>query len=170
MGMDWLKGLVGPVAQFSPGGEPMAPQGYGAPAYGAPPASPPMGGAPQASPPAGAWGPPPGAWDPNGGHAAAPNYSAPPAYTAPSAGAWGSPAAAPSATTSVPVSNVDARVLQLENKCEELRRDLESVALFAQTLLAVLDDKKVMNQQDFQDMKRKLDLLDGRLDDRIGKP
>ncbi len=60
-------------------------------------------------------------------------------------------------------------MVALENKCEELKRDLESVALFAQTLLAVLEDKKVMTQQDFQEMRRKLDLMDGRLDDRIAK-
>jgi hypothetical protein len=203
MAMDWLKGLVGPVAQFSPAGQPMqggAPGGSPAfpPAYGgAPPgAGGPAGGG---APPPGAWGPPPGAWDPNAppqgaGPAAAADpgsfggpgaYSPPPAtYGAPSYGAataYNAPgnygAAAPSPSgggaggwSAAPQGGADARIAQLENRCEELRRDLESVALFAQTLLAVLEDKKVMTQQDFQEMRRKLDLVDGRLDDRIGKP
>lgn len=204
MAMDWLKGLVGPVAQFSPsgqaipgapGGSPAYPPAYGGPAPGSP-------GAPGGAPPPGAWGPPPGAWDPGSpplGGAPAPvapmpsdpsglggaAYGPPPAYGAPAYNAsptysppptYGAPAASPGSSAAsagvgwgAPQGGQEARIAQLENRCEELKRDLESVALFAQTLLAVLEDKKMMTQQDFQEMRRKLDLLDGRLDDRIGK-
>lgn len=191
MGMDWLKGLVGPVAQFSPGGQPVQghpgspafPPAYGAPT-GAPAAGPPMGGAP----PPGAWGPPQGAWDPNAAAGGgAPTYGAPAAY-GPPATTYGAPATPPAAWSptapaapaapqaawsptapAAPAGSAEARVLQLENRCEAIGRDLESVALFAQTLLAVLEEKKLMSQQDFHEMRRKLDLLDGRLDDRIAK-
>ncbi len=183
MAMEWLKGLVAPVAQFSPTGQPMQgpPPGYGAPppgAYGAPP--PGAYGAP-------AGGPPAGGWDPS---AAAASAGAPaPAYGTPTYGA-GMPGVDPSASYGAGMSGVgpnawgapppagaqaahpgggDARVARLEVRCEELRRDLESVALFAQTLLALLEDKKVLTQQDFQETRRKLDLMDGHLDDRIGK-
>lgn len=179
MAMDWLKGLVGPVAQFSPQGQPVPPGGSPAypPAYGAP--------APGAPPP-GAWGPPGGAdpssppigggtgWTPADPAYGAPGAGAPPAYSVP--GPYGAqshnaqPAFNAPAPAGAPSGNADARIAQLEDRCEALRRDLESVALFAQALLAVLEDRKVMTQQDFQDMRRKLDLLDGRLDDRIGKP
>lgn len=188
MGMDWLKGLVGPVAQFSPTGQPVQgqpgspafPPAYGAPT-GAPAAGPPIGG----SPPPGAWGPPPGTWDPNqaaGGGTS--TYGAPPLYSPPvtTYGApappqqptWGpaapaTPAYGAPAAPAAPAGSAEARVAQLENRCEALGRDLESVALFAQTLLAVLEEKKLMSQQDFHEMRRKLDLLDGRLDDRIAK-
>ncbi len=224
MAMDWLKGLVAPVAQFSPTGQPMAGSPAFPAAYAAPGGGPPIGG----SPPPGAWGPPPGAspcrrprpaWDhaplappmggsptygagmpgvdPNAYGAAygspsygtpgqAPSYGTPgqaPSYgtpgQAPSYGtpgqapSYGTPGQAPSYGAPSPATGgaggADARVVALENKCEELKRDLESVALFAQTLLAVLEDKKVMTQQDFQEMRRKLDLMDGRLDDRIAK-
>lgn len=204
MAMEWLKGLVGPVAQFSPTGQPVPgapgapaayPQAYGAPAPGAPGGAPPAGAAPP-----GAWGPPPGAsWDPGappigGAPMAAPAdpaafggpgaYSPPPAtygaptptYNAPAYSpppAYGAPATTPAAPgtgwNTAPTTTSDARIQQLEARCEGLQRDLESLALFAQTLLAVLEDKKVMTTQDFQETRRKLDLMDGRLDDRIGK-
>ena len=203
MAMDWLKGLVAPVAQFAPTGQPMAGSPAFPAAYGAPGGGPPIGG----SPPPGAWGPPPGASpagaappmggspsygagmpgvDPNAYGAAygSPSYGTPgqaPSYGSPGqAPSYGSPGQAPSYGTPSPATafgapapggagGADARVVALENRCEELKRDLESVALFAQTLLAVLEDKKVMTQQDFQEMRRKLDLMDGRLDDRIAK-
>ena len=178
MAMDWLKGLVAPVAQFAPTGQPMAGSPAFPAAYGAPGGGPPIGG----SPPPGAWGPPPGA-SPAG---AAPPMGGSPSYGAGMPGvdpnaygaaygspSYGTPGQAPSYGTPSPApggaGGADARVVALENKCEELKRDLESVALFAQTLLAVLEDKKVMTQQDFQEMRRKLDLMDGRLDDRIAK-
>lgn len=205
MAMDWLKGLVGPVAQFSPSGQPMQGSPAFPPSYGGPP----VGGAPPGgAPPPGAWGPPPGAWDPNAPPAggAGPSYGAgmpgvdpnafgtsgygsgpvssssygtppgygasqPPPYNPPSVPPYGAPVpGSPSfGPTPGPGGDPAARVIQLENKVEELKRDAESLALFAQALLAVLEDKKVMTQQDFQEMRRKLDLMDGRLDDRIGK-
>lgn len=181
MAMEWLKGLVAPVAQFSPSGQPVqgAPPGSAAfpPAYGGPP----PGAYP--APPPGAYGASTPGWDPAAAPAAPPVGAAPPYGTgtpSPSYGAGmpgvdpaasygsGMPGVGPNAWGASP-QGPDARVAQLENRCEELRRDLESVALFAQTLLAILEDKKVLSQQDFQEMRRKLDLMDGRLDDRIAK-
>lgn len=187
MAMDWLKGLVAPVAQFSPTGQPMgAPQG-GAfpPGYGPPAGGPPVGGAPPGawSPPASPGGAPAGSPSYGAGmpgvdanafgaaYSATPSYGSPPqtaSYgTPPQTASYGAPAQ--TASYGAPATPESARIVALENKCEELRRDLESVALFAQTLLAVLEDKKIMTTQDFQDTRRKLDLLDGRLDDRIAK-
>lgn len=115
------------------------------PSYGTPPQTPNYG-APQT---------------PGYGAPQTPNYGASqtPGYGAPQAPGFGAQGGSPA----------DARVVALENKCEEMRRDLESLALFAQTLLTVLEDKKVMTTQDFQEARRRLDLLDGRLDDRIAK-
>ncbi len=128
----------------------------------------------------GAYSPPPATYGAPTPAYNAPAYSPPPAYgapaTSPAAPATGwntAPAASPATPATgwgaTPAAGSDARIQQLETRCEELRRDLESLALFAQTLLAVLEDKKVMTTQDFQETRRKLDLMDGRLDDRIGK-
>jgi hypothetical protein len=63
----------------------------------------------------------------------------------------------------------DARVAVLEARCAELRSDVESIALFARTLLVLLEQKQVVTQQEFQEAHRKLDLLDGKQDDRMAK-
>lgn len=158
MAMDWLKGLVGPTAQF--GGDPgAAPGGWTSP-YATPPqppqaapgGGPPIGGAP---PPAPIPAPTPAAaWTPAAtGGAPAPGWS-----PSPIGGV-----AAP------PVPGADARAAALEARCAELQRDLESIALFARTLLTLLEEKQVVTQEQFHEARKKLDLLDGKLDDRIGK-
>jgi hypothetical protein len=81
------------------------------------------------------------------------------------------PAAAPSTVPAVPLSapaGADARVAALEAQCAQLRKDVDSIALFARTLLVLLEEKQVVTEQQFVEAKRKLDLLDGKLDDRIG--
>lgn len=147
MAMDWLKGLVGPTAQFIPPGQPY-PQGI----PGAPPAAP--------------WSPP--GMQPGG----------PPAGGAP---AWTPAAAQPGVPTGAPFQGQpgmppgasgqpgtdSARIAALEARCEALGRDLESVALFARTLLTLLQERQMVTAEQFMDTKNKLDMLDGKLDDRI---
>ena len=143
MAMEWLKGLVGASDGMIPAGQAIPPQ-YGAPQYGAPQqGAPPMGGAPV---PMGA---------PPGMPGAAPN---PPAWTPPPAAG---PAAGPAA------ASPEARIAALEARCVELHRDVESIALFARTLLTMLEEKQIVTPQQFQETKQKLDMLDGKLDDRI---
>lgn len=60
----------------------------------------------------------------------------------------------------------DPRVAQLEAQCAQLRRDVDSIALFARTLLSVLEAKGVCTEQEFQEAKLKLDAADGKVDDR----
>lgn len=163
MGMDWLKGLVGPTANFDQQGPPQ--QGgapYGAPQYGVPPTygGPQYGGPPQGAPQHG--GPQQGA-PPPAGHGQ-PTYGAPPGG-APQP-AWNAPAPTYGAAPGAPASP-DARVAALEARCAELRHDIESIALFARTLLTLLEERKIVTQDQFQETKRKLDMLDGKLDDRI---
>ena len=62
----------------------------------------------------------------------------------------------------------DARVAALEARCDELHRDVEAIALFARTLLTLLEEKRVVTQEQFQETKRRLDILDGKLDEKIG--
>jgi hypothetical protein len=147
MSMDWLKGLVGPAAQFAAGQQ-------GVPAWTPPYATPPQAG------------PSPGGGPPIGGM--------PPAVAPPPEATW-TPAAASPAWAPAPVAGAapgppaEARIAALEARCAEMQRDTESIALFARTLLTVLEEKQVVTQEQFQDARRKLDLLDGKLDDRIGK-
>lgn len=56
----------------------------------------------------------------------------------------------------------------LEAQCAQLRRDVDSIALFARTLLALLEEKQIVTEAQFVETKRRLDLLDGKLDDRMG--
>ncbi|MFT3769107.1 MAG: hypothetical protein QM820_27010 [Minicystis sp.] len=191
MGMDWLKGLVGssdqmvPAGQAIPGGPqyggpqygayappgppqygaPAAPPAPGAPQYGAPPGAapmgPPMGGMP---PGPAAWGPPPAAYSPPTGAApVGPGMPAPPPAGAPS---WvGGPAPEPAPTPGDPQA---MRIAELQNQCAQLRKDVDSIALFARTLLTLLEEKQIVTEAQFVEARRKLDLLDGKLDDRIG--
>lgn len=162
MGMGWLNGLIGATSNMIPAGQAIPGAGqygqpYGAPApaggpgVGAPPAygsfGPPMGSAPGAGPEQGSWGAAP----PGGIMAAMPN--------APGAAPWATPGAAPGAA--------DPRIPALEKTCEDLRRDVESIALFARTLLTLLQEKQIVTPEQFQEAHRKLDMLDGKLDDRI---
>jgi len=149
MAMDWLKGLVAPTAQFIPPGQPYS-QGLAA-----------------APPPAAAPG-----WSPT-----APQPQGPPMGGAP---AWSPATAQPGLPTAAPFSGQPtgaqgfappladaARFAALEARCDSLQRDLESVALFARTLLTLLQDRQLVTPEQFLDTKNKLDMLDGKLDDRI---
>jgi hypothetical protein len=51
-------------------------------------------------------------------------------------------------------------------KVAELRRDVESLALFARTLLTMLEENKVITRQQFEATKNRLDMIDGKIDDR----
>jgi hypothetical protein len=54
----------------------------------------------------------------------------------------------------------------LEARCAQLQHDVESLALFARTLLTMLEAKNVVTRAEFEQTKRELDMLDGKLDDR----
>jgi hypothetical protein len=51
----------------------------------------------------------------------------------------------------------DARVAELEARCAQLRQDVDHLALFARTLLALLEEKGVATEEHFQEVLRKLD-------------
>ena len=191
MGMDWLKGLVGasdqmiPAGQQYPAGQQQYPAGqgwsppqpYGAPAAGPPAAGPPTGGgvpAPAAQgapawgqPPAAAYAPPAAAYTPPWGAPAGAPGAAPSGGVPGGTPAWGTPSAASLGAVPGAPGPADARVAALEARCDELRKDIESLSLFARTLLTLLEEKQVVTQQQFQETKQKLDMLDGKLDDRI---
>jgi hypothetical protein len=153
--MDWLKGIMGSTDQMVPAGQM---PGGGLPAWTPPYATP--QGAPGAAP---AWGPPGGAPAAMPGSPMAPAPGWTPAMASPAAGApaW------TAASAPVPAAP-EARVAILEARCDELRRDMESIALFARTMLTLLEEKQIITQSQFQETKQKLDLLDGKLDDRMG--
>lgn len=165
MGMDWLKGLVGSSDQMVPAGQAVP----GAPAWGPQPYGAPQGGY---APPPGGYAPPGAATAPQGGPPIggmpAPQQQGPQMGGAPYAPPWGAqpaPAAAPIAGAP---AGADARVAVLEARCAELRKDVDAIALFARTLLTMLEDKQVVTPELFQATKTKLDMLDGKLDDRLG--
>ena len=54
----------------------------------------------------------------------------------------------------------------LEARCAQLQHDVDSLALFARTLLTMLEAKNVVTRAEFEETKRQLDMLDGKLDDR----
>jgi 3-oxoacyl-ACP reductase-like protein len=54
----------------------------------------------------------------------------------------------------------------LEAKCAQLQHDVDSLALFARTLLTMLEESKVVTRAQFDETKNRLDMLDGKLDDR----
>ena len=101
-------------------------------------------------------------------------------YGAPEQPAWGAAppggimASMPSAPGVAPwaaaPAAADPRVAALETQCNELRRDVESIALFARTLLTLLQEKQIVTPEQFAETHRKLDMLDGKLDDRIAVP
>jgi hypothetical protein len=49
----------------------------------------------------------------------------------------------------------------LEARCAQLRRDVDHIALFARTLLVVLEDKGVATEDLFQEALRKLEAKSG---------
>lgn len=136
--MNWLQGLVAPAAQFV-GSQQQAQQG---PYPGQPnPDAPPVGGyiaqpMPQGAPAAGAGLPDPNQWQVGTRSQAS------------ASGGGGQGAAA------------------LEARCAQLANDVASLALFARTLLTMLEDAKVVTREQFIETKNRLDALDGKLDDR----
>ena len=54
----------------------------------------------------------------------------------------------------------------LEAKCAQLQHDVDSLALFARTILTMLEDGKLVTRAQFDETKNRLDMLDGKLDDR----
>ncbi len=70
---------------------------------------------------------------------------------------WGTPAAPVGTSPGGAPSAPDAKVAELEAKCAELRRDVDSIASFARTLLVLLEDKGIATEQLFAETKRKLD-------------
>jgi hypothetical protein len=167
MAMGWLKGLVAPAAQFAgqqlqQQGMPQGQQQGGPPMGGAPP----MGGTP--------YGVQPQGMDPS----APPIQPQAPGFD-PSAMQWstgtktqggaaagvsagGPRAGAPSAFATTSPQTPQS----LEARCAQLQHDVESLALFARTLLTMLEEAKVVTREQFDATKHRLDMLDGKLDDR----
>jgi uncharacterized protein YceH (UPF0502 family) len=77
--------------------------------------------------------------------------------------AWGAspPGAAPPAVQPAPPAATpapaDPRVAELETRVAQLRRDVDDIASFARTLLALLEEKQVVTEQQFAETKRRLD-------------
>lgn len=96
------------------------------------------------------------------GGQAAPPMPAPaaaPVAGEPAPPAWAPPPGAP--------MTPEAQIAMLQARCDGLVRDVEAIALFARTLLTLLEERQIINQQQFQETRKRLDLLDGKLDDRI---
>lgn len=153
--MNWLKGLVAPAAQY--GAQQIAQQAQ----HGQPPGAPPVGG--MASP----YGvappqdqPMPFGLSPQGG---------PPATGVPGAMEWsvGTKTQGQSGGISG-ISGISSGAggQSLEARCAQLQHDVDSLALFARTLLTMLEAKNVVTRAEFEETKKQLDLLDGKLDDR----
>ena len=142
MAMGWLKGLVAPTAF---GDSAQAPLPGMAPGGG-----PPIGGMP---PPAPAFAPAP-----------APSYDA---SSLPSAMQWSTGTRTQGASGASGVSPLAVNApASLEARCAQLQHDVDSLALFARTLLTMLEDAKVVTRAQFDATKNRLDMLDGKLDDR----
>lgn len=184
--MDWLRGVMGPSAFGPQGGAPgmpgagglgqmaaplaaaafgamggagqtpgMAPPGGGQPPFGQGPIGSPFGAAPFASAPlGGAAGAP--AY-PLPGDAFAQGISAPQGY-------------APNAVYAPPGAEAHGHDrAALEARVAELSHDVESLALFARTLLTVMVERNVLTTEQFAEAKNRIDMLDGRLDDKVAK-
>ena len=178
MAMGWLKGLVAPAA-FPEGN----PQGGQQPPMGGPPVGgmPPQGGQspygvqpgmmqpgmmqpgmqPGMAPPHQQGGPVP--YD--GSALNSPMQWSVGTHTQGSSLGGISPAGAggilPAAATTI-----GAPAGSLEARCERLQHDVDSLALFARTLLTMLEENKLVTREQFDATKTRLDMLDGKLDDR----
>lgn len=174
MAMGWLKGLVAPTAFADPAQAPlpgMAPGG-GPPIGGMPPqGGAPYGASPYGASPYGAQGMPGGPMPPQ----AAPPMAGPPGYdpsSLPNAMQWSTGTRTQGAATGAggnPVSPAAETVMgapSLEARCAQLQHDVDSLALFARTLLTMLEESKVVTRAQFDATKNRLDMLDGKLDDR----
>lgn len=167
MAMGWLKGLVAPAA-FGDGGQGAAAQGQpGMPQPGTPPyaaqGGPPIGGSPYGvAPGAQGMGAPPNMPPPGTPPIGAPGGPAPyDASQLPSAMQWSTGTRTQGSSGSTP-----ANAGSLEARCAQLQHDVESLALFARTLLTMLEESKVVTREQFDATKHRLDMLDGKLDDR----
>jgi hypothetical protein len=144
MAMGWLKGLVAPAAFAEGGGQqPYAPGG------------PPQGGAPSpygVQPPA-----------PAGGGPAPYDASGIPSPMQWSTGTRTQGAQGSTTSHATPTAGGDA---SLEARCAQLQHDVDSLALFARTLLTMLEENKVVSRAQFDATRQRLDMLDGKLDDR----
>jgi hypothetical protein len=140
MAMNWLKGLVAPAAQY---GAPQIAQ------QGQQPGAPPVGGMP--SP----YGVPPPQEQPMpfGLQPGGPQNAG-----VPGAMQWSVGTKTQGQSSGVS-QNGDAPNVQLQH-------DIESLALFARTLLTLLETKNVVTRAEFEETKKQLDMLDGKLDDR----
>jgi hypothetical protein len=147
--------------------------------YGVAPAMPGMGGMPGMGPPPG--GPPmaqpmggPQAYDPSA--LGAMQWST---GTRTQGSSQGGGAGAPAAGIAGPISGagiaagaagaaqgVAGAPGSLEARCAQLQHDVDSLALFARTLLTMLEENKVVTREQFDATKTRLDMLDGKLDDR----
>ena len=161
--MGWLKGLVAPTAFGDSAQAPlpgMAPGG-GPPIGGMPP----QGGAPYGGSPYGV----------------APSAPAYDASALPSAMQWSTGTRTQGASGASGVQGVPGAPgpgvsplaeiavnapASLEARCAQLQHDIDSLALFARTLLTMLEDSKVVTRAQFDATKNRLDMLDGKLDDR----
>lgn len=173
MAMGWLKGLVAPAAQFAgqqlqQGMQPGMQQ-PGMPQPGM--QQPPMGGVP--------YGVQPG-MDPNAMMQQQPAMQQPQGMGFdPSAMQWSTGTKTQGSSTAQaqglgqggavaqPLASPMAQQPQtLEQRCAQLQHDIESLALFARTLLTMLEESKVVTREQFDATKHRLDMLDGKLDDR----
>ena len=169
MAMGWLKGLVAPAA--FPDNNPQGAQGM--PPMGGPP----MGGAP--SPYGVQPGMPPGMQPPPGGP---PPYDSS-AINSPMQWSTGtktqggasqggasqggaSQGIAQGGLASLAAPAASGTTGSLEARCAQLQHDVDSLALFARTLLTMLEDSKIVTREQFDATKQRLDMLDGKLDDR----
>jgi hypothetical protein len=183
MAMGWLKGLVAPAAfgdqqqqqqgqmmpgMQQPGGPPvggmMPPQG-GSP-YGVGPSmgQPALGaGPPPGTPPIGAPGGP-APYDPS----QLPNAMQWSTGTRTQGGGGGISGGGISGGVAGGAGAVAGAggAASLEARCAQLQHDVDSLALFARTLLTMLEDSKVVTRAQFDETKNRLDMLDGKLDDR----
>jgi 3-oxoacyl-ACP reductase-like protein len=64
------------------------------------------------------------------------------------------------------VAGAGGGAASLEAKCAQLQHDVDSLALFARTLLTMLEESKLVTRAQFDETKNRLDMLDGKLDDR----
>jgi hypothetical protein len=167
MAMGWLKGLVAPAA-FGEGAQAplpgVQPQPGGPPIGGMPPqGASPYGVQPQMPPPG---TPPIGAPIGEGGGPAPYDGSALPDAMQWSTGtrAQGAAQAATAGITGGSGGNLSGG--SAEARIAQLQHDVDSLALFARTLLTMLEDSKVVTRAQFDATKNRLDMLDGKLDDR----
>jgi hypothetical protein len=102
--------------------------------------------------------PPPVPGMPSYGQQQAPPYAPPPQdwqqqQAQQPAPQWTSPYAQPQA------GSPDQQIAELKN-------NLESLALFCRTLLTMLEEKQIVTRPQFEETKRRLDMMDGKLDDK----